>query len=251
MTTILRARKDVDGNMTAFYDATTQETLTRMQPLWLDEDFIGAGHTAGIPAAGAPVAGYPWVKKIVGVGPPTVGLVTNSSGGVLANILTATSEKQDAALYFNDSLCFDATKAGIFEARVAYHVVPTALVEFVFGLQSAWIDGPGNAAFYLQFESLASGVVNMRSKDGVTTVSAATTTTMAVDAYHIFKIDMTDVTNIGFYIDGVQTNTNNQFSFAATGANAVLQPYVAAYKASGTGIGSLYLDMIQVSTNRV
>jgi hypothetical protein len=31
----------------------------------------------------------------------------------------------------------------------------------------------------------------------------------------------------------------------------VLQPYISAYKASGTGVGTLYLDMVQVSTNRV
>jgi hypothetical protein len=248
---VTRSRNDSTGSLRAFYDSGTQETITRFQPLWMDEDFIGAGHSAGIPAAASPVAGYPWVKKIVGAAPPTAALVTNSACGVIANTLTSTSEKQDAALYFNDSLCFDVTKAAIFEARVAYHVVPTGLVEFVFGLQSAWIDGPDNAAFYMQFQSLASGVVNMRTYDGVTATSASSGTTMAVDAYHIFKIDATDVTNVRFFVDGVEANTNRQFAFAATGASAVLQPYISAYKASGTGVGTLYLDMVQVSTNRV
>ena len=53
------------------WDDTNMETVASSAALQFDDDFIGAGHTAGVPAAGAPAAGYPWVKKIVGAGPPT------------------------------------------------------------------------------------------------------------------------------------------------------------------------------------
>ena len=76
------------------YDSNTFETTVSSSPLQFGDDFIGAGHTAGIPAAGSPAAGYPWVKKIVGVGPPVVALVTNSSGGQLQAALAATSEAE-------------------------------------------------------------------------------------------------------------------------------------------------------------
>jgi len=250
MTTIIGSRRDADGNSTAFYDVTTQETIVRMMPIVLDEDFIGAGHTAGIPAAGSPVAGYPWVKKIVGAGPPTVSLISNSAGGVLSCALTVTSEKEDAALYFNDSLCFDASKGLVFEARIAAAVLPTTLVEMVFGLQSAWVDGPDNASYYMQFQMAASGLVNMRTKDGVNTVSASSGVTLAAGVNHIFRIDATDPTNVVFSIDGINTSTTGQFAFAATGANAILQAYASVYKASGVGVGTLNIDMIQVSANR-
>src|SRR6185312_14707425 len=107
--------------------------------------------------------------------------------------------------------------------------------EMVFGLQSAWIDGPDNASFYAQFQQSASGVVNFRTKDGVQTLSNGSTVTMVVDTFHIFRIDATDPTNVRFFIDGVEVSTPKQMSFAATGANAVLQPYISVYKASGTG----------------
>ena len=42
-----------------------------------------------------------------------------------------------------------------------------------------------------------------------------------------------------------------QFGFAATGSGAVLQPYCSVYKASGTGVGTLAIDVIQASADRV
>lgn len=251
MTTIVGSRQDADGNTTAIFDTNTQETIARYLPISFDEDFLGAGHAAGIPAAGSPVAGYPWVKKIVGAGPPTVALVANAGGGIVANALTATSEKEDAALYFNDQLTFDMTKGVVWEARIAFSVLPTTLVESVFGLQSAWIDGPDNASFYAQFQASASGLINMRTKDGVNTLSYATGVTLVAGAFHIFKIDASNVADVQFFIDGVRVSTPGQMSFAATGANAILQPYLSMYKASGTGVGTLQIDMVQIASNRV
>jgi hypothetical protein len=49
---------------------------------------------------------------------------------------------------------------------------------------------------------------------------------------------------VKFFIDGVQVSANGAVAFAATGANAVLQPYLAMYKPSGTGIGTLTVDPV-------
>jgi hypothetical protein len=38
-------------------------------------------------------------------------------------------------------------------------------------------------------------------------------------------------------------------SIAATGANAVLQPYFSEFKPSGAGTGTLDVDMVQVGMN--
>jgi hypothetical protein len=50
-------------------------------------------------------------------------------------------------------------------------------------------------------------------------------------------------------IDGALASANNM-AFAATGANAILQPYMSCYKASGTGVGTMQIDMVQVAMNR-
>jgi hypothetical protein len=246
----LRSRNTAIGDAQSKFDAATSETIVRFAAAMLDEDFTGPGHV--FPAAGSPSVGYPWVKKtVLSAGTPTVAVLANSGGGIARLALDATSEKQEATLYANDSLNWDMTKSAIFEARVANHVLPSAAaVEIVFGLQSVWIDGPDNASFYAEFQQLASGAVNMRTKDGVNTISKASGVTLLADAFHIFRIDATDPTNVRFFIDGAEVSTSGQLSFAATGASAILQPYFSVYKASGVGVGSLDIDMVQVGMNR-
>lgn len=247
----LRSRNIASGDAQSEFDAATSETITRYTTVILDEDFIGPSHVgaAGIPTVAT--VGYPWIQKTVKTGgTPTVAAIANAGGGVIRLALDATSEKQEASLYAADVLNWDMTKSTIWEVRVSNHVLPTGVVEMVYGLQSAWIDGPDNASFYAEFQQLSSGVVNFRTKDGVQTLSNASSTTMVVDTFHNFRIDATDVTNVRFFIDGTEVSTPKQMSFAATGANAILQPYFTVYKASGTGVGTLDLDMVQVGMNR-
>jgi hypothetical protein len=246
----LRSRNAASGDAQSEYDALTSETVTRLTTVILDEDFCGPGHTT-IPTQGSPSSGYPWVQRVVGSAPPTCSVVSNYPGGLIRLALTSTSEAEEADLYANDMLNWDMTKSAVWEARVSNHVLPSlAAVEFVFGLQSAWVSGPDNVAYYAQFQQSGSGAVNMRTKDGVSTLSGSSGVTMAVDTFHIFRIDTTDPTNVRFFIDGVETSTKGQFTFAATGANAILQPYFSVYKASGVGVGTMDIDMVQIGMNR-
>ena len=246
----LRSRLDATGNLQSEYDPATGETIARRAAVILEDEFLYPAAT--IPTQGAPVIGYPWVKRTVQTGgTPTVAILANSAGGTVRLAIDATSEKQESTLYGNDQLVWDMTKSATWEVKLSNHVLPSAAaVEMVFGLQSAWIDGPDNASFYAEFQQLATGVVNMRTKDGVQTLSNSTGVTMVVDAFHIFRIDATDPTNVRFFVDNAEVSTPKQMSFAATGANAILQPYVSVYKASGTGVGTIDLDMIQLAMNR-
>lgn len=251
MPTVIKAENDRGGHTRRFYDQNTYETVARFQPCIVDEDFVGAGH-ASIPTAGSPATGYPWVQKTVKTaGSPAVAVTANSAAGIVTLALDATSEKQEATLYANDQRNWDVTKNLTFETRAAFSVLPAAGVEMVFGLQSAWIDGPDNAAQYVRFQALASGLLNMQTFDGTATITGSTGVTLAAGVYHVFRIDASDVTNVLFFVDGVQTNTKGQFGFAATGSGAVLQPYCSVYKASGTGVGTLAIDVIQASADRV
>ena len=247
----LRSRNAATGDAQSEYDAATSETINRYTAAVLDEDFIGPSHAAsgGIPTTAT--VGYPWIKKTVQTGgTPSVAAIANAAGGIVRCALDATSEKQEATLYAADVLNWDLTKSTTWEARISNHVLPTGVVEMVYGLQSAWIDGPDNASFYAEFQQSASGAVNMRTKDGVQTLSKSTGVVLTVDAFHIFRIDVTDPTNVRFFIDGTEVSTSGQLSFAATGASAILQPYLSVYKASGTGVGTVDVDMIQVGMNR-
>lgn len=243
------------GILNFFDDNQNFETVLPMAPLVFGDDFIGAGHTAGVPASGSPSVGYPWVKKIVGAGPPTVALAANAVGGQMQLALTATSEKEDAVLYWNDNLAIDVTKGAVFEARAALSVAPSAAgVQMVLGLAGAWIDGPDNNLHYIEFGCTANANLLCRSQDGTTQNSIAAVNAGAAVAldtnFHVFRISCESDSDVAFYVDGNRVNASNSIGFAATGSNAVLQPYVAVYKPSGVGVATLLVDKVDLWANR-
>lgn len=238
------------GGVLQFFDTVTFETVGRMSGIVYRDDFFGAG-SAVIPAAGSAENGVDWVKKIVGAGPPTVAGVANAAGGKIACTLEATSEKQDAALYWGDNLGISVPKGVVFEAVCDLTVLPSAAAaRAVWGLASAWIDGPDSNTCYLGFGATANGAVLIRSYDGVTTKSVASGVTVTAGVEHIYRIDATDVTDVKFFIDGAQVSTTGLVNFAATGTLAVLQPMFGVYKASGTGVGTLGVNSVKIFNGR-
>ena len=240
-----------------FFDDTTGEIVGSMAAFGFSDDFTGGGHTAGIPASGSPVAGYPWVKKIVGAAPPTLALVTNAAGGQIAAALTSASQAQEASLYFNDSLQIDVTKRVLFDARAALSVIPTGVASGFLGVTQAWVSGGAlSSARYLGFGWAANGNLVCYSYDGTTTyaVAAAPIATgvqiVSDTNFHSFRIDASVLTDIAFYYDNVRCNTFGSVTWGATAANSLTQLFSSVAKASGTGVGTLTVDKIDVFANR-
>jgi hypothetical protein len=232
----------------------TNETVSSGAPLQFGDDFIGAGHTAGIPAAGSPVAGYPWVKKIVGAAPPTLALVSNAAGGQVAAALTSASQAQEASLYFNDNLSFDPTKFGCCEFRAQLSVLPSAAgVQAAIGVGSAWVGGPQNLARYLMFGWTANGNLLVWGLDGVqSAVSVAALGALVTDLnMHVYRINWENDADIAFMVDGTRVNASGSVSWTATsGANSVMQPWATVYKPSGAGVATLNVDKLDLFSSR-
>lgn len=233
-----------------FYEDIANEWLLPVAPIVFYEDFLGQSQVA-VPAAGSAVDGCPFVKKIVGAGPPTVAGVANAIGGQVACALTATSEKEDCVLYWGDNLGLDCTKGLVFSTRALLSVTPSAAgVQTVWGVAGPWIDGPQNNTCYLEFSAQANGNVLATAFDGVTTTSIATGVTVGTTDWHQYRIDASNLADVAFYIDGNRVNPDNSISFAAMGTLAVLQPYVAAYKSAGVGVATIVVDYIRAWMNR-
>jgi hypothetical protein len=245
------------GNL-EFYEDTGFETTAPTAPLQFLEDFIGAGHSAGIPAAASPVAGYPWVKKIVGAAPPTAAFVANAPGGQAALTLLANNEAEEASIYWNDNLALDVTKRLNFEARIALSVAPSAAgVQAVFGVAQAWAATPDGNARYLEFGATANNGLLIRSKDGVTTFSQAAayiatpSSAILLDTnFHMFRIDASDPTDVAFYFDGNRVNPKGSVTWAATSANSLTQPYLSVFKTASVGLATLTIDKVDAWANR-
>ena len=245
-------RSRVEGARLAHFDAITFETVSDNAPVKFYDDFVGAGSIV-IPAAASAESGVAWCKKVVtSGGTATVAGVANGANGLVACALDSYSENQDALLYMNDVLNFDVTKGLVFEARVALTVLPSGTAaRFTLGLQSAWNTAPDSVSYYLGFGATANGAINVRNQDGATQASASSGVTVLASAFHIYRIDCTDVTAIRFYIDGVDVTPAVAVPFVATGSSALLQPAVQVYKASGTTVATAQVDYVKVWTNRV
>jgi hypothetical protein len=240
----MTTRSKYRSGVLSFYEDVGNEYVLPVAPVYFYEEFLGQSAVA-IPAAGSAVDGWPFVKKIIGSGPPTLAGVANAVGGQVACTLTTTSEKEDCVLYWGDN------QGLVFETRALLSVLPSASgVQAVWGVASAWIDGPQNNTCYLEFSAQANGAVLVTAFDGTTTTSVASGVTVGTTDWHQYRIDASNLADVAFYIDGNRVNADNSINFAATGTLAVVQPYLATYKASGAGVATLVVDYVRAWMNR-
>ncbi len=257
MSTLAITRAEYRGGVQVEFDGNTLETCAFAHPFQFGDEFVGAGHTAGVPAAGSPVAGYPWVKKLTG-SPTGVAPVTNGVGGQMQCALAATSEAEEASLYFNDSLCLKTTGFAQVEWNAQLGVVPTGVAQAFVGVGSAWVGGPTALARYAGFYWNASAGLALISKDGNGNTVSLTAAPIGGSAiitdttlFHIYRIDFSNVNDVQFLVDGNRVNAVGSVVWNPSSvANATLQPFATVYKASGTGVATLNIDKIDMAANR-
>ena len=239
------------------FDSNTLETTVSSAPFQFGDDFVGAGHTAGVPAAGSPAAGYPWVKKIVGT-PTGVALVTNGAAGQMQCALAATSEAEEASLYFNDSLVFNTQKIGQIEWTSQLAVVPTGVAQAFLGVGTAWVGGPLNLSRYMGFIWNSNANLFITTKDGngdtysfaAAPIGGAAIVT-DITLFHTYRIDWSNGADVAFYVDGNRVNALNSVIWnPSSAANAILQPWHTVYKASGVGVATINVDRVDEFNNR-
>lgn len=229
-----------------YFDGSTFETTGKLSPVVLYDDFLGSDIV--IPASGSVESGCLWSKKIVSSN-STVGGVASETNGVISCALAANSEKEDAALHMNDQLTFSLAQGVIFEARIKLAVLPSAAASIAsWGLWGAWADG--GSAYRVGFEAAGSGAISCECDDNVTDTSAASGVTVLNTDWKIYRIDCTSQTNIKFFINGVPVCTSTTFNNAASASNSKCQPHIGMYKASGTSVGTIYVDYVKVWQNR-
>lgn len=229
------------GGQLAFYDGTTYETVLPLAPIVFYDDFLGNA-----------LNGDYWTG--INTNDTTVAI----GGSKVTGHLAATGETEDAGVYMNDDKPFNLDKGVIFECRLAVHVAPTSVAEIMIGVQDDSYGSASNrilnadevtryAAFGF-YNTLGAGLTAaIRTDDnGANSGIISTATTVVLDAYHIYRIDFTDVDNVLFFIDGVQVAKTTTFVMSA-GSNVMVQPVVVAQKKTAdTGLADIYIDYVKV-----
>ena len=131
-----------------------------------------------------------------------------------------------------------------------------AVTDFSFGLgagqNATWDSTTIMAAFRVVGADSTTNVV-VETDDNVTDKNDIATGQTLINAYKTFKIDMTDLTNVKFYM----TNGNNRLVRVAAGTtfdmsaySSCVQPIFQLQKASGTDTSGVSIDYVRVTGRR-
>jgi len=250
-------------------DMVSRETTAVFAPMQFYEDFLGADQA--LPATGTAESGCRLSKLIVGAAPPTVAVVNDLAGGILALALTAANQQQEAVVYGCDQLTWpmnSAVAAGtggmglVFEARVRLPVLPAIdaggdACAFI-GMAGAEVnDGVMLNSLHprmgFRVYGTGAGLVYVETDDATAPSGLVTSGhTITAAETHIFRIDASNPAAIRFYIDGEQvakTSTVLTMVGAPT-ASVVLQPYLGVSKTTHEALATMYVDYIRIWANR-
>ena len=188
----------------------------------------------------------PW--KTVDVGDAGEGVVSDAHGGEFALTLAATPEAEDAVLYHGDRKTFDIDSKLVFECR-AKVTTPGASTTVVFGVAGDHNLDKDSVAQHAWFRLEAGLDLLLETDDGTTDNDDKDTTLNVVSGtYYTFKIDLTDPSDVKFFVDNQQMLSS--FTFDMSAFSGRLQPYFSLDKSSGTGTAGLTIDWVRLSATR-
>ena len=230
------------NNQLAFYDKTTFETVKPIAPIVLYDDFLGTVINTDL-----------WTVADAGAGATTI------AASVITLTTLVNGATDENGVYAKDDNAFNLDKGPIFECRLALNVAPTIGTEIIFGLfNDVYTTGAGRilvaselllyAAFGF-YTTVGAGLIPVIRTDDTGTNSGVVSTAItavALNAYHVYRIDCTAVADVKFYIDGVGVATGTTFNMS-TGAAVMVQPMVIAQKVGiDAGLGIALIDYIRV-----
>ncbi len=240
-----------------FYDPATFETLQANYPISFSDDFLGYTLQKFVTSTNSKP---PWrtVETNLNTG---IALKADEINGVVNLIVDSDDNAEVACLHWGDQESLSIERGVIFEARIAFSVLPTTgteTVQAVWGLAGAHNTTPDtidcNAWFRLESADKTKLLWevddNVTNDDDNGTDILLTAGTMAAQG-KIYMIDCTDPRAVKFYVDGVLKGTGNMRGL--TGAVGNVQPYFCVSKArssTNTGTGTMLIDYVKVWQDR-
>lgn len=198
----------------------------------------------------------PWgTVDVSATGTPTIAYVADTVNGVFKLAHDATSELQSMTLSWADQLMIDPTKKPIFEARLKVDFAGatfSADQRIVIGLaaaSNATLDSNTHHAWF-RIEGANLNIL-CETDDGTTDNDDKDTEIDIVDdTFTTFRIDMSDLSDIRFYVDGKPSKFATALSASAMTASNLLQPYIEIQKDAGTEVETVTIDYVLVDVDR-
>ena len=184
-------------------------------------------------------------------GTPTYLCVTED-GGAAKLTLAATSEAEIVTLYHNDVLAFDVRKIKMIEfiAKVAGIDSVTTLTMGLGSARNDTDDSVATNAWFRMQGSVSTTAVLAETDDATTDNDDKATGTTLAAVYKKFVISFeSGISDVRFFVDGERVAQATTFDMSALSAGLNVQPIVQIQKASGTGVPSVTIAMINIVYN--
>ena len=255
---------ELSGGRRLIHEAVSEKRwVSRSGPgnyLNLFSDYLlDAGQTAVLP----------WTVTEAGSTSAT-GDFIESPDGVLRLLHSTDNAAESMLLSLGGTHAISPTKEVIFEARVKINLNTDStfdtdsVYEVIVGMATAGsavstsADAFGGfadkVAFRLGGGATAANNIYIESDDGTNDNAPADTgIDFTSGTYHVYKIDMTSMSNVKFYVDGVLANNGNTIDMSAMAAGDHLEPFLmfARTNAGGTERAhSMDIDYVNVSWKR-
>lgn len=213
-------------------------------------DFIGGGSLPLDSAGGEGFVNHDTSSS----GAPTLAF-QSAANGVYRMQFASTSEAEYLATYLGDAVCVPPTAKAVWECRIAITGTFSADDRVVFGLASARNNTLDNIADHVWFrmEGANNNILVEGDDDGTTDNDDNDT---GVDwtsgVMMVLKIDMSDLTNVLFYIDGalVKLASGEKIDVSGMAGSDLLQPFIEIQKDAGTVEHQVDVDYISVLWGR-
>jgi hypothetical protein len=181
-------------------------------------------------------------------GAPTYVGITSDAGAAKLT-LAATAEVENVCLFQNDVLPFKLSNL----ISVEYNVLVAGIdsvTTLVWGIASARNDTPDTTTVNAQFRmegSVSTSLIVVETDDNTTDNDDKATGVSLTNAYKRCLIDFSyGLADVRFFIDGARVATGTTFNMSAATSTQQVQLNTQIQKASGTGVPSLTIDMIEV-----
>lgn len=222
-----------------FFDKGTQQTTLPISPVVWEDHFLGKVIDT--------VQNWTLID-VSAVGDTTPVLVENEGGGIIQIMMDAQSEAQDSGFHQGDIEHFDLNAKLQFETRLSIETTIGSGVKFIAGVCGTYNVDKDAITEGAWFSAAASNAILVETDDTTNDENDETTGTTAVNGtFMVLRIDFSKIEDVRFFINGAAITTSTTFDMSnLTAAEAVMQPVIALDKASGSGLGTVYVDYVKL-----
>ena len=172
-----------------------------------------------------------------------------AANGIIRLAHTADNEAQAVGITTDGLAAIDPTKSPIFECRAAINLntdaalasdskyevyLGLAITDQAIATTNDAVDGFSDVAMFKLGPDGTNSIMMETDDDSTHNVDVDSGIDFTSGTFHVYRIDMSSISNVKFFVDGKLANNGNSFDMSNIAAGDLLEPYIL-FKRSGDG----------------